>query len=138
MLNRRRIPVLRRTARLIMEKASSSFVIDLDCSGRQATDVISPTQSSSSVGSGGQLHFNFMGSGLSSRLGMVDCSWSSPGRHRPGPGQPSPRLLVRRLGRGVWSSPPGLYRFRPLVSGGSSIVHRRKGAPCDGVRSSAF
>ena len=122
-----------------MEKASrSSFVVDLDCSGRQATDAIPPTPSSSPVGSGGRLHLNSLGSGLSSRLGMVDCSGSSPGRHLPGLDQPSPRLLVRRLGRGAGSSSPGRNRFRPLVSGGSSTVHKRKGAPYGGVRSPAF
>ena len=139
MLNCRRIPVLRRTARLIVEKASgSSFVFDRDCSGSQVMDAIPSTLSSPSVGSGGRLHLNSMGSGLLPRLGMVDCSRSSPGRHLPGPGQPSPRLLIRHLGCGVGRSPPGCYSFRPLVSGGSSIVHKRKGAPCDGVRSPAI
>ena len=138
-LNRRRIPVLRCTARLIVEKASgSSFISDRDCSGRQATDAISSTSSSPSVGSGGRFHLNSMGLGLSPRLGMVDCSRSFPVRHPPSSDQPSPRLLVRRLGLRVGRSPPGCYRFRPLVSGGSSIVHKHKGAPCSGVRSPAI
>ena len=60
---------------------------------------------------------------MSPRLGMVDCSGSSPVRHFPSSGQPSPRLLVRRFERGLGHSPPGCYRFRLLVSGGSSIVN---------------
>ena len=82
-------------------------------------------------------HLNSVGSGLSSGLGMVACSRSSTGRRLSGPSQPSPRLLVRRLGRGVGCSPPGRNCFRPLVSGGSSVV-QRKGASCSGVRSTAL
>ena len=122
-----------------MAKASqSSFVLDSDCSGRQATDAIPSAPSSSTVGSGGRLHLNSLGSDLSSGPGMVDCSGSSPGRHLSGSGQPSPRLLVRRLGRGVGHSPPGRHHFRPLVSGGSSVVYQCKRAPCGGVQSPTF
>ena len=62
------------------------------------------------------------------------CSRPSPGRHFSGPSQPSPRLLVRRLGRGDGVLPPGHNRFRPLVSGGGSVINKRKGASCGGVR----
>ena len=63
---------------------------------------------------------------------------SSPGRHLSDSSQPSPQLLVRCLGRGVGCSPPGRNRFRPLVSGGSSVVHQRMGTSCGGVRSTAL
>ena len=139
MLNRRRISVLRRSASLLLAKASRSpIILDSAHSGRQAEDAFPSAPSSSPVGSERRLHLNSVGSGLSSGLGMVACSRSSPGRHFSGPSQPSSRLLVRRLGRGVGCSPPGRNRFRPLVSGGSSVVHQRKGASCSGVRSTAL
>ena len=122
-----------------MEKASrSSFFSDRDCSGRQATDAIPSASSSPSVGSGGRLHLNSLGPELSPRLGTVDCFGSSPVRHLPSSGQPSPRLLVRRLRRRVGCASPRCYHFRPLVSGGSFVVNKRNGAPCGGVRSPAI
>ena len=138
MLNRRRISVLLHSACLFVARASRSpIILDSSHSRRQAVDAFPSAPSSSPVGSERQLHLNSMGSGLSSGLGVVACSRSSPGRCLSGPSQPSPRLLVRRLGRGVGCSPLGRNRFRPLVSGGSSVV-QRKGASCGGVRSTAL
>ena len=61
-------------------------------------------------------------SGVSPGPGMVDRGGSSSVEHFSGSGQPSPRLLVRRLGHGV----------------GSSSVDQRQGVACGGVRSSRF
>ena len=36
------------------------------------------------------------------------------------------------------SSPPGHHRFRPVVSGGSHSVYKRKGASCSGKRTSTI
>ena len=66
---------------------------------------------------------------------MVGGAGSSSVGHFSGSGQPSPRLLVRRLGHGVGSSSSGCDRFWPLVSGGSSSVDQCQGAACGGVRS---
>ena len=71
---------------------------------------------------------------MSSRFGMVDGSGLSSIGHLPSSGQPLPRLLVRRLGRGMGCSSSGCNLFRPLVSGGGSSVYQREGAPCGGIR----
>ena len=75
---------------------------------------------------------------MSLRFGMVDDYGPSSVGHLPSSGQPSPRLLVRRLGRGVGRSSSGCNSFWPLVSGGGSSVYQREGAPCGGVRAPAF
>ena len=59
--------------------------------------------------------------------------WVTLDRLQSGSGQPSPRLLVQRLGRGVEGSSSGCDRFRPMVSGGSSSTDQCQGAACDGV-----
>ena len=102
MLNRRRIPILRQAARLFVEKALRNLVFsDLDRSRGEVTDVIPSTSAPSSVGSDGRFHLDSMGSGVSFGSGMVGDSGSSAVRHISSSGQPSPQLLVRRLGRGV-------------------------------------
>ena len=135
MLNCRRIPILRQAARLFVKKALRNLVFsDLDRSRGEVTDVIPSTSAPSSVGSDGRFHLDSVRSGVSSGSGMVGDSGLSAVRHISGSGQPSPRLLVRRLGRGVGSSSSGCDRFRPMVSGGSSSTDQCQGAACDGVR----
>ena len=120
MLNCGRISVLRRSASFFVAKASlSPIILDSAHSRRQAEDSFPSASSSTPVGSERLLHLNSVRSGLSLGLRMVACSRSSPGRLFSGPGQPSPRLLVSRLGYGVGYSPPGHNCFRPLVSAGS-------------------
>ena len=134
MLKCRRILLLRRAASLFLARTPQGiFLLDSSHSGRQATNEIPAAPPSPTLGSRGRLSANSLGSGLSPGSGMVASSWSSPVRHLSGPSQPSPRLLVRLLGRGVGSSSPGRNRFRPLVSGGVSVVNKRKGASCGGV-----
>ena len=135
MLSRRKISVLRRTARLFMEKAFRISVIsDLDCSGGKVTDAIPAASSSLSMESEGRLHLDSLGSRVSPVFGMVDGSGPSSVGHLPSSGQPSPRLLVRRFRLGVERSSTGCNRFRPLVSGRGSSIYQREGAPCGGVR----
>ena len=135
MLNRRRIPILRQAARLFVEKALRNLVFpDLDRSRGQVTHAIPSTSAPSSVGSDGRFHLDSVGSGVSSGSGMVGVSGSSAVRHISGSDQPSPRLLVRRLGRGVGGLSSGCDRFRPMVSGGSSSINQCQGAAGDVVR----
>ena len=104
----------------------SPIILDSSHSRSQAVDAFSSAPSSSPVVSKRRLHLYSMGSGLSSGLGMLACSRSSPGRRLSGPSQPPPRLLVRRFVREVGCSPPGHNCFRTLVSGGSSVVIARE------------
>ena len=116
-LNRRRILVLRRAASLFLAcSPRCPVLLDSSHSGRQATDAIPSAPPSPPLESRRRLGVDSLGSGLPSGSGMVASPKSSPGGHLSGPSQPSPRLLVRRLGRGVGCSSPGRNRFQPLVS----------------------
>ena len=116
MLNLRRISLLQCAASFFLANASRGIVLlDSSHSRRQVADTI-PTASSPPVESGRRLQSNSLGSSLPLGSVMVASSQSSSSRHLSGPSQPSPRLLVRRLGRGVGCSHPGRNRFRSLLS----------------------
>ena len=100
--------------------------------------MISAASASPSLGSQGRFSVGSLELGLPSGSGMVVGSRSSPTRHFSGSGQPTPRLLVRCLGRGLGSSPPGQHLFRPMVSGGSHSIDKRKGASCGGKRTATI
>ena len=97
-------------------------------------DAISAASASPSLGSQWRFPVSSLGLGLPPRSAMVFGSGSSPTGHFSDSSPPTPRLLVRRLGRGLGSSPPGKRRLRPVVSGGSHSVYKRKGASCSGKR----
>ena len=138
-LNHRRISVLRCSASLFLARTPRSTVaFDSAGSGGEVKDAISAASASSSLGSQGRFPVNSLGLGLLSRSGMVVGSGSSPTRYFSDSSQPTPRLLVRHLGRGLGSSPPGQHHFRPVVSGGSHSVYKRKGASCGGKRTSTI
>ena len=90
--------------------------------GGRFKDAISAASASPSLGSQGRFPVNSLGLGLPSRSGMVVGSGLYPTGHFFDSSQPTPRLLVRRLGRGLWSLPPGQHLFHPVVSGGSHSV----------------
>ena len=73
---------------------------------------------------------------MSSRSGVVASSGSPRTRSVPRSSQPEPRLLVRRVGRGLGCSPVRRGSFRSVVSGGSRALHQCQRAPCGGERSS--
>ena len=108
MLNRRRIPVLRQAARFFVEEAARNSVFpDGDHSRGTVTNAIPSASTSSSLGSGGRFLHDSIESGVSPGPGMVGRAGSSSVGHFSGSGQPSPRLLVRRLGHGVSSLSSG-------------------------------
>ena len=72
--------------------------------GGKVTEAIALTSPSPSLGSEGRFHLDSLGSRVSPRLGMVDGFGPSSVKHLPSSGQPSPRLLVQRLGHGVGCS----------------------------------
>ena len=138
-LNHRRISVLQRSASLFLARTpQSNVVFDSACSRGEVKDAISAALASPSLRSQVRFAVNSLGLGLPSRSGMVVGSGSSPTRYFSDLSQSTPRLLVRCLGRGLGSSPPGQHRFRLVVSGGSHSVYKCKGASCGGKRTSTI
>ena len=135
MLNRQRIPVLRQAARFFVEKAARNSIFpDVHHSRGKVTNAVPSASAPSSVGPDGRFHLDSVGSGMLTGSGLVDEIRSPSVGHLSGSGQPSPQLLVRCLGRGLGGSSSGCYRFRPMVSGGSSAIDQCQGVACSGVR----
>ena len=128
-VNRRRISVLCRTTSVCLMRAFGSLVFfDFFCSRRSPSHVVSPASAPSLVGSGRRLHPSSLGRLLPSGSGVVAGAVSPGVWFLSISGIPRPRLLVRRVRRGLVSSLGGRGRFRPLVSGGVKPLHQRQGA----------
>ena len=134
----RRISGLWCTASLFKLTASRSSIIpDSYRSGRQAAEAIPSAPSSSPLGLGVRLPL-FHGVGIVVRTWNVGLFPVVSRQTSPWPRSTltsTSGQTPRTCGGG---SPPDRNRFRPLVSGGSSVVHQRKGAPCGGARSTVL
>ena len=103
-LNWRRILVLRKGACVILAGASRGTVLhDSGHSGGTVTDEITPIYSPEVMGSGRPVGSGGMESRDSRRSRMVVRLRSFGSGYRSRTGVPSARLVVRRLGRGLWA-----------------------------------
>ena len=75
---------------------------------------------------------------MQARLGVVVDSVSVGGRSLSFSGVPEPRLLVRRLGRGLGGTSGRQRSFRPLVSSGCGSLDQRQGASGGGEVSASL
>ena len=101
-VSRRRISVLRSTARRLLAVSAGHSVFSHPSGTRwQASNEVSSVPTTPELGSGGGLHSGPLDSRLSPRPPLVVRRASSTERGLSRPGLPGPRLLVRRLGRGL-------------------------------------
>ena len=102
------------------------------CSGGQASHAVPPVSAAPVLGSPRRLGSHCLDSPLSSRPPLVVIRVSSVSGGLSCPALPGPRLLVRRLGRGLGCSPVSRRGFRPLVSRRGVCFHQRAGASGNG------
>ena len=106
-------------------------------SGRKASDAVVSIRPASLLGSGRLICSDPLDSRGSLRPGVVAGSSIAFGaRCSARSGVPAARLVVRRLGRGLWGSPRGGRSFRPLVSRRGSSFNQRQRALSGQGRSS--
>ena len=138
-VSRRGISIPRSAAhRLLAVSAGHSVFSHPSCAGGQASYEVSSIPAPPALGSGGGLHSSFLDSRLSPRPPVVVRRASPPARGLSRPGLPGPRLLVRRLGRGLGGSFRSGGCFRPLVSQRGGHFHQRSETSCRGEASSPF
>ena len=138
-VSRRRISILRSTARrLLAISAGHSVFSHPSGSGWQASYEVSSVPTPPELGSSGGLHSGPLDSHLSPRPPVVVRRALPSGRVLSRPGLPGPRLLVRRLERGLGGSFRSGSGFRPLVSRRGGRVHQRSGTSCRGEGSPPF
>ena len=128
-VNSRRISVLRRSSSQYLALASRHALLPLpSCSGRTTSCEISPALSPQVLGSRGSVDQDSLVSGLPQGSSVVARPSPSVSRGVSGAGLSRSRLLVRRLGRGLWSSPEFSHCFRPLGSRSGLSVYQRSRA----------
>ena len=128
-VNSRRISVLRRSSSQYLALASQHALLPLpSCSGRTTSCEISPALSPQVLGSQGSVDQDSLVSGLPQGSWVVAQPSPSVSRGVSGAGLSRSRLLVRRLGRGLGSSPGFSHRFRPLGSRSGLSVYQRSRA----------
>ena len=116
-INSRRISVLRRSSSQYLALASGHALLPLPfCSGRSSSCAIPPALSPQVVGSRESVGQDSLVSGLPQGSSMVARPSPSVFRGVSGASLFRSGLLVRRLGRGLGSSPGFSHRFRPLGS----------------------
>ena len=138
-LNRRRIPILRRADSVILVRALGSyFVADSSGSGRSTQDALPSTASSSFLGPSRPVSSSALGLRMLTRPRVVVRPVSPGRRSFSVSGVPQPRLLVRRLGRGLGGTSGRQRGFRPLVSSRCGPLNQRQRASGGGEGSAPF
>ena len=130
-INSRRISVLRRSSSQYLALASGHALLPLpSCSGRSTSCEIPPALSPQLLGLRGSVGQDSLVSGLPQ--GSLVVARPSPSVFRGVSGASLSRsgLLVRRLRRGLGSSPGFSHRFRPLGSRSGLSVYQRPRASC--------
>ena len=124
-LNRRGISVLQAVARNPLEGSVGDTLLAVpSCSGRSSPDVVPPADPTPLLGSGGRHCPRPVGRSVPPGSLLVARSRLSPGGRFSEPSLPGPRLLVRRLRRGLGCSPGSGGSFQPVVSGGGLPFHQ--------------
>ena len=128
-ISRQRVPLLREAACLSLEKVVRPSLIPDSVSARRALeDEILATVVKKIVGLSRRRGTDRMGPSGSVRPEVVVGVRSTSTRVFARGGPPGPDVLVRRLGRGLGSTPGGHLRFRPLVGGRQDSIHQPQGA----------
>ena len=131
-LNWRRVSILRGAAcKILAGVAESSFLTNPAHSGGMAADAVVPVCASPPLGSSGSRCSGSVVSRDPTRPSLVVKSRPPRTRCFPSSGVSPARLVVRRLGCRLGSSPQRPGRFRPLVSRGDSQLHQSVGASSD-------
>ena len=127
-VSRRQIFILRSAASLLLAVSSWHSVLSVpSCSRGQASHEVPAVPAAPVLGSPGRLGSGSVDSSLSLPPPLVIRRVSSVSG-----GLSRPRLLVRRLGRGLGCSPGSRRGFRPLVSRRGMRFHQRSGASGSG------
>ena len=138
-LNWRRVSILRGAAcKILAGVAGSSFLTNPAHSGVTAADAVVPVCASPPLGSSGSRCSGSVVSRDPTRPSLVVKSRPPRTRCFPSSGVSPARLVVRRLGCRLGSSPQRPGRFRPLVSRGDSQLHQLAGASSDFLCSPTF
>ena len=132
-INRKRISLLQAAACFYLAGSSGCPLLPLPSSSwRLPLHAVSPAHATSLLGQGGRFGTGALGSVVVTQPGS-----SSPGCIAQS-GVPQPRLLVRRLGRGLGCPSRGRVSFRQVVSRGRLAVHQWSGTTGGGTWSSSF
>ena len=138
-LNWRRISILRGAAcKILAGVAGGSFLTNPARSGGTAADAVVSVCASSPLGSSGSRCSGSVVSGDRTRSSVVVESRPPRTGCFPSASVSPVRLVVRRLGCRLGSSPRRPGRFRPLVSRGGSQLHQSAGASGNLLCSPAF
>ena len=138
-LNWRRISILCGAAcKILAGVAGSSFFTNPARSGGTAADVVVSVCASSPLGSSGSRCSGSVVSGDRTRSSVVVKSRPPRTQCFTSASVSPARLVVRRLGCRLGSSPQRPGRFRPLVSRGGSQLHQSAGASGSLLCSPAF